>query len=434
MTIATRTHQPENPLLVRSIQISLLIIVALMPFHAFLSVWLGSITHHQAIIQAWKEALLGLTSLVTIVLGIRDRKRLNRLHQPWVLAAGAFALIAGLVTLIAQPPLTAIAFGLKTDLEFILAGVLALMVSTPKFHQRLVIAVLVGAALVTGFDIIQIFLLPPDFLTHFGYGPDTIVPFQRIAAGTNALRFPSTLGGPNQLGTYLILPLCLSLLIAIRRRRPWLLVLTAACAISLFYTFSRAAWLGALLALCCTGFALVPSRFKKHLVLALGATAVAALLALPIALKPNGALQYFLLHSSVATHDQSNLSDSQHLSSLKYGVTADTQTPLGHGLGTAGPATFHASSTNIIEDYYLQIGYETGLLGLLAFVVMIVLLLKTLLAQAASHLLASASAAAILGISLAALVLPAWTDSSTALIVLICAGATAGASLKPDYV
>jgi len=113
-----------------------------------------------------------------------------------------------------------------------------------------------------------IFLLPPDFLTHFGYGPSTILPFQHIAMGTNVLRFPGTLGGPNQLGTYLILPLCLSLIYAVKYRKRLLWLLLAGGIICLIATQSRGAWLGALLALWITAGFMLTVKLRRRFVLA----------------------------------------------------------------------------------------------------------------------------------------------------------------------
>ncbi len=420
--------------LATAIQWGLIAIVTLMPFHAFLSVWLGSLNHHEAIIQAWKEVLLLILASATTLLVVREPHRLAKLRQPWILAAAAFIAVALTITAVARPPLAAIAFGLKTDLEFLLAAIIATLVASPKFTRRLIVAVIAGAGLVTAFDITQIFLLPPNFLTHFGYGPDTILPYQHIAAGTNALRFPATLGGPNQLGTYLILPLCLSIILSLWYRRWPLLVLTVASIISLTFTFSRGAWLGALLAVCYVSFRIIPHRFKRTYLLTASSLVILAAVLLPFVINRGGSLQYFLLHSSLATHSQANLSDSQHATSLKDGALAMLKNPFGHGLGTAGPATFHTANTNIIENNYLQIGYETGVLGLIAFIAVLALLLWDLMRRAKSQPLTVATTAALAGVSLVCLVLPAWTDSTTALIVWICAAAAASSSSEANHV
>jgi len=417
------TLEERSPL-ARLIQLGLLLIVALMPIHAFLSVWLGSLTHHEAVIQSWKEVVLLALAAIAAVLVSREPTRLSRLRQPWVLLASGFALVASLVTLVAQPTLPAASFGLKTDLEVLLAAILAALVTDAKFMQRIAWAVVGGAGVVVGFGLLQIFVLPPDFLTHFGYGPNTILPYQHITRGATSLRFPSTLGGPNQLGTYLILPLCLSLTIALRRRYWWLLGLTAGGLVVLAGTYSRGAWIGALAAVAIVIVAETPTRLRRPLMIGLALLATLAAVVLSATISTSPQLQYYLLHSSLTSTDTLT-SDSQHASSLLQGAHAVLSSPLGHGLGTAGPATFHAGTTNIIENYYLQLGYETGLLGLLLFVGIVVAISARLWRLYSRSPLALAAASALLGVSLVALVLPSWTDSTTALVTWTCAGAAA---------
>jgi hypothetical protein len=408
------------------IQLGLIILVALMPFHAFLSVWLGSLTHHQAIIQSWKEVLLVVLGLATAALVVSERERLQRLHQPWIYLAGGLLLLGLVVTAAARPSATTAIFGLKTDFEFLAAAIIAVLVSTKPFLNTLTKTILIGAGVVAGFDLLQIFVLPPDFLTAFGYGPATILPYQHIAEGTNFLRYPATLGGPNQLGTYLILPLCLTAAAFVRRPRLWPPVLFAACLVSLIWTFSRGAWIGAAAAVLITVIAALPVKWRRAGVITGAAAVVASLALLPLAIEKGGPLQYFILHSSAENHDQAHLSDSQHASSLQYGLTNLQTSPFGHGLGTAGPSTFHAGTVNIIENYYLQLGYEMGDLAVLLFLALLAAVIWGL-SRAPRIPLAIPTAAAIVGISLVGLVLPAWVDSTTALIVWTCAGAVTGA-------
>lgn len=432
---STAPEPATKPLkLEAAVQLGLLVIIALMPFHAFFSVWLGSLTGHMAVIQSWKEVLLVLLGLATAILAIRQPTRLDRLRQPWAIAGLSLIVLGILVTLAARPGLTTAAFGLKTDLEFVVAALIALLVASKLFIERAIKAILISAAVVTGYDLLQIFVLPADFLTHFGYGPNTILPYQHITEGTAALRFPATLGGPNQLGTYLILPLCLSLALFMRHRQWWLLALFGSSLVSLIFTFSRSAWVGAALAIIITGIACLPRRARRPAVLGTVVLAAIALACLPLAIRHDSPLQYFILHASVQNHDDANRSDSLHAESLTDGLAAVTQQPLGHGLGTAGPATFHAGATNIIENYYLQIGYEMGIIAIIIFGILIVLITLMLIHSAHRTPLAIPLAASFIGISVVALVLPAWVDSTTALITWICAGAVAGLGQRGDYV
>lgn len=416
--------------LTRTIQAGLLILAALMPFHAFMSVWMGHLTGHQVYIQAWKEVLLIILSAGTLALIITNPPTRRRLYNPAVICAGAFTLIALLVTLATQPSLTAIAFGLKTDLEFLVAFVLAVLVATPGFVNRLVTVTLVTAVGVITFGLMQVYILPPDFLAYFGYGPGTVPPFLVLDPAVKSLRFASTLGGPNQLGTYLILPLALALTLAVRRRRWWYLIPVMAGLVVIFNTFSRAAWVGVLAAAVAIVLILSPRRTRAATALIITATGAGATFVLTRLLSLGGNLQYYLLHSSATWHGLRG-SDFEHLNSLHEGYNLTMSQPVGHGLGTAGPATFHTGSGLIIENNYLQLSYETGLTGAALFIITLVITTWQVMRQTAHSDLAAATLAAFAGISVTALVLPAWTDSTTALTVWTAAGAVLGAATQP---
>jgi hypothetical protein len=421
---------PSKPLktnqkLEHFIQLGLIWLLALMPFHAFLSVWLGSLTGQGMIIQAWKEVLILILAGLSVRLVWREPDRLRRLQKPWIYAIGIFAAIAVLVTLATQPPLTLIAFGLKTDLEFLVCAVIAVLVATPELVRRAIQVVLITGAIVGGFAALETTVLPRDFLTNFGYGPNTVDPYL-LVSGSEVARFPSTLGGPNQLGTFMILPLCLSLTLLLRK--PKLRYVAAGvfglCLVGLFVSYSRGAWIGAFIALLGTIYLAVEARSRQWFRIGLGIGVIISLLAIPPLVMRSPTLQYYLLHSSLETYDHSNRSDSERAESLADGLAANLEQPLGHGLGTAGPATFHIKAPNIIENQYLQIGYEAGLLGLAAFLAIVMLLAHTIFRQ--NHLFAPAVACTLIGISLTALVLPVWTDSTTAIVAWTLAGLMAG--------
>jgi putative inorganic carbon (hco3(-)) transporter len=411
----------------RYTQYGLLIILALMPFHAFLSVWLGHVYGHETEIEAWKEVVLLILAALSALLVWSEPKRLGRLRRRWIVITAAFTLVALVVTVFARPPLTAIAFGAKTDLEFLFAAVIATLVATPRFVRQAVAVVLIGATVVVGFGLLEIFVLPLNFLSHFGYGPTTLLPYELIS-GTTTPRFASTLGGPNQLGTYLILPICLSLALAIRRKQWWWLALTIGSIIVLGTTYSRGAWIGAAAAMLITLLSVLPSPRRRMVLMSLAAVGLIAGIALIVAVGRSPRLQTYLLHQNPTAQTTQPSSDAQHASSLRAGLHDLAAGPFGHGLGSAGPATFHAGSLRIIEDYYLQLAYETGLLGGLLFLVLFILLVKDIwpIAPPLGH----ATAATLIGIGIVALVLPAWTDSSTALIAWIIVGSVA--SLTPE--
>jgi len=418
--------QPQS--LRRGIGTGLVVLVALMPFHAFLSVWLGTMTHHEQLIEAWKEILLVLLSAGTLWLVVKDDSTRDRLRSLPIYFIGPFALVAVLVTLFTRPSLTAVAYGAKTDMEFLVAFVLAALVSTPKLVRTLVWAVLVPACLVVAFGLLEFTVLPASFLAHFGYSAQTVRPYELLGGTARVLRFPSTLGGPNQLGTYLILPFALSLILAFRRRQWLWLVLALACLPVSIHAYSRGAWLGMIAAVIVTAFALTPRRLRLRSGLLVTGVAAAGAVAIGLLATRVTKLRYYIFHGTTSPTAQS--SDSQHLSSLKIGLDDTVHAPLGHGLGTAGPAVFHAHSGIIIENNFLQLSYETGIVGAVLFLAICLAAAVNLARRAGTIDLAAASLAALVGISITALFLPAWTDSSTALILWTAAGASLG--LSPD--
>src|SRR4051812_46802715 len=48
------------PLTARMMAVAAAVIIALMPFHAFLSIWVSRATGHYTAVRLWKEVLLGL--------------------------------------------------------------------------------------------------------------------------------------------------------------------------------------------------------------------------------------------------------------------------------------------------------------------------------------------------------------------------------------
>ena len=73
---------------------------------------------------------------------------------------------------------------------------------------------------------------------------------------------------------------------------------------------------------------------------------------------------------------------SQHLNAVKDAISKITSSGIlslffGHGIGSAGPAALKLGGT-ISENYYLQIVFETGVLGLVVFLAFIASVVKKL--------------------------------------------------------
>lgn len=386
-------------------------IVGLMPLHAFLSIWLGHLFGHQSLFQAWKELVLILMAIAGTILTVRELESRQQLMTPDNLAAGLFAAVALLVTLFIHPTGRAVELGVKTDLGLIAAYLLAQLAASRPLKLRLAKVLLITTAMVSAFALIEL-ILPANFLAHFGYALTNIAPIQSFG-GTR--RIFSTLGGPNQFGAFLILPLAFIFQLMIKRWRWWQLPLFALTLAALFLTYSRSAWLGTAGALVVIALA---STRRRWLTLSLMVLIISALAVTAIKL-PSKSLKNVLLHGSTLNQ---NGSDAKHWRALKDGLVTIGQHPLGRGLGSAGPASFASVSPDIPENYFLQIGIETGVLGLLSFLAFQLLVGVRLWRIHNQVGLALPLLGALIGVSIVNFLLHGWADSSTALVFWSIAG------------
>lgn len=407
------------------IQWGLLLIVALMPFHAFLSVWLGSITGNQAVWQSWKELLaIALTGLSTFY-AYKHPSSLQRLQSPFWYALGGFVGVAVVVTMVMQPGVIAALFGAKTDLEPLALCVIAALVADKELVRRMVAALLVTSSIVVALALMQVYVMPREFLTSFGYNASTIAPYMLIDPALNDVRAFATLGGPLQLGSFLVLPIALCAALMTKRFRWWQPVLLTAASLALWHTHSRAAWGGALVALGLVAVLSVPKRWRLPFILG-GTVAAAVGLNLLISLAGNSTtLQYYLFHGSLKQTGFTTSTD-QHGQAIEQGQRVLLDNPLGMGLGTAGPASYQTDDPIIPESQYLQIGIEAGFIGLALYLLFQLLLAWRLLKDAEHQPLAMALVASLVGVAVINLALHGWADSSTALVYWTIAGAYLG--------
>lgn len=398
-----------------------------MPFHAFLSVYMGSIFGHQALIQAWKDILIVVLGIIASICLANSSKLRSMLFKPINIAVGIFILIS-LVVSLAYHSRDAQSFwyGAKIDLEFLILFLIAQLADRHKLEQRIVKILVVTASLVAILGTLQATILDRNFLTHFGYGPHTLMPYQLIdPALPKTIRILGTLAGPNQLGSFLILPICLFLFLLIKQRKLIYLLPLVGSLFALLHSFSRSAWIGVLVAVTVT---LIFSLSRKF---AIGVTGVIIIMVAILSLQRQAiinqypSLQYFILHSQI-TGSTVKTSNVGHLGSLEQGLNKTQQHPLGLGLGSAGPASYKSNATVITENFYLQLAIETGILGLAVFLLISVLLLRDLFIARHISLLAIPCMSALLGLATVNLFLHTWSDSSTALIFWGVAGATIG--------
>jgi O-antigen ligase len=225
----------------------------------------------------------------------------------------------------------------------------------------------------------------------------------------------STLRGANPLGAYLILPLSAVTAAFIRQKRQrWNIgILGAGLWLALIFSFSRSAWIGALLAAAVVVWlGLRSNRAQKIIAWCLGGLLLIAVL-LGIALRNNLSFENFIFHTDKVS--KISVSSNQgHSAAFKAAARDIVHHPLGSGVGTAGPqSVYNHKPARIAENYFLQIGQEAGLAGLLLFVAIVIMLGKTLFERKLEPL-ALILFASLIGLSFVNLLSHAWADDTLA--------------------
>ncbi len=230
-------------------------------------------------------------------------------------------------------------------------------------------------------------------------------------------------------------------------------------AFGLLLAFSRAAWIGAL--------AIAIIALWQHRVWFLGC------LRAKVAIGASLGLMFVIISIIVIAFPQVIVrigSSREHLARPIEAMKMMLAHPLGSGLGAAGPASNLTSAACVFldagadaswakdrpdlcvfignqqtqpsklcncpflpENWYLQIGIELGIAGMLLFLCLVILLLKKLHAQSASSEFSifNFQFSILLSISIAALFLHAWEDSATAYTAWVLIAAAFSSDRQP---
>ncbi len=489
-----------------------LILIALLPFHAFALTILTELLKgpgHAPIgsLALWKEGLLGVILILAIAEIIRSAGKAVSLQQSAIskffdvvdwLILGLIALSILVQIINSQLSILNYLYGFKYDFLPLVAFLILRRVPwLEAFGRSLLRVFLIIGAIVAAYGILS-FVLPDWFFAWLGYssrhslyiasGP--IAAFQQIG-GSSIRRIQSIMSGPNQLGLWLLIPWTVAFE-AISPSTPlrtghqqsafskksnaegWRLIAGSyvrlsivtftLTSIAIFLTFSRSAWLAALVIfVVALFFSVSRGAFKR---MALGFLGLMIL----------GAIGVMAWNPSIFLRLSSN---TGHLERPVAAIESMIAHPFGLGLGTAGPATNRTNETCVYlnpgddvswakatpslcvfvggkqvqpaghtcqcpfltENWYLQMGVELGVIGFVLYLVLNVLLLRKL--SAISYQLPADKKLLIadswqltaflifLGISVAALFLHAWEDSAVAYTVWMMAAMTV--TVRPSW-
>ncbi|MET0779839.1 MAG: O-antigen ligase family protein [Candidatus Saccharimonadales bacterium] len=362
---------------------SVIALLVYMPFHIFLSQWLSTATGG---LEAWKlgkDIILAALVLFSICLVYQQRCTSREFNILVGVAAGYGLLHAALwllhPALFRDSALLGIIYNNRL-LAFLLLGASAgLLLGRDELKAQLPLlrtVIITASTVVAVVGIVQYFL-PKDILTHFGYSLDRGVrPNFFIDDNPAFPRIMSTLRDPNSLAAYLLLPLALlSVQLShirdfARSRQVLLAGLFAIHIAALYLTFARSAWLGAAVMFAAIIWWQFSSQFVHILRKWWPAGVILVLLTGTVLFtqRHNAAIDGVLTHSTSAQVGQYD-SNEYHWLYVKRGLEGIWHNPLGHGPGTAGLASIQNPHGGLLtENYYVQIGYEVGVVGLAVFV------------------------------------------------------------------
>lgn len=377
----------------------------------------------ELILKSWKELLMG--GIAIVLLGVVIRRGLLKvfLRDRLLQLAVLFAAIHVLLLPVFWQGAVAAGSGLLIDLRFVLFFVLVYVALRvyPGWRKAFLVTGIVGALVVTIFAVLQVTLLPHDFLKYLGYSRDTIVPYLTVDLNYDFVRISSTLRGPNPLGAYaaIVLSVLAAALLygtmSLRRRRDVVLsgVLGLGAIVALWFSYSRSALVAAAVAV---GIVFVATIGRKLPSWAwITGSAIAGALAVVLALSwQTPFVQNVLLHENPEGGSAISSNDD-HVTSLEDGLQRLLSQPFGAGIGSTGSASLHTDAPHIIENYYFFVAHEVGWLGLLLFLALFGYVLYKLWKNRRDWLSLGVFASGI-GMALIGILLPVWADDTVALI------------------
>lgn len=400
---------------------SVYLFLVYMPLHIFLSQSISLLTGGLSVWKVAKDVFLGLIVLLTVFL-VYYQKKANKFFNRLMIFAGLYLVLHFLmwalhVDIYERSALLAIIYNNRI-LWMLIIGAGAAILTPELMRPRKLIKVTIGISSVVAFLGVVQYFLPQDILTHLGYSIERgVKPNFAIDDKSDLPRIMSTIRDPNSLGAYLIVPIALLASKLIRKTKNFMLVagLLMIHVLALFLTFSRAAWVGAAVAVVALVFIQAREFINKHK-FQIGALAIVVTFLLGVfvfVFRDQYVVQNIIFHSdenTVAELDSNEL----HVNYVVGGLQSIFTDPLGYGPGTAGIVSINNPGGGLLtENYYVQIAHEVSILGLIILVAVLFILAKKLYVSKEVNL-APALFAALIGYVLMGFVMHLWSNEAVA--------------------
>ena len=438
-----RTQDATMPTwLTRTLLVGLGFIFVMMPVHAFVSTWGGTVIGPLWVWKSWKELLLVLLVLPVFVWLATNRSALRQVAKN-PLAIGVVLYIALSVVLAitfwSENGSQAVMAGLAMNLRYLGIAALAYLLFrygdlSETWLVRGMWFVVSAGVFVAVLGIMQILIIPSDYLVMFGYEKGvTIAPYTLIDNNPDLLRAFGTLRGPNDFGAFLILPIIL-VITQVRRLPIWVSIsLLGLLGWGLILSSSRSAWIGMVVALMAYAFYTIGRRLKLTYIIGLLAILVITFAGMFYAAVNVAVLRQAVFHSSPGDPSLTEGSTDKHLTATLNGITRVVEQPLGCGVGCAGPASYYGEQGKISENYFVQIAEETGIVGLIFFLCVVGYVAYRLAKNRRQQVLSRALLVTLFGYVAIGLLLHVWSDDPLSITWWLLTGAVIGNNEKSSW-
>lgn len=374
-------------LIVRSPELGWLMIVFFLPFERVPSIQMAGI-------DIRINTLLGFVTLIAWILALMFKAKKYKV-QPNFLTIPLFLFIFALILSLFQANNLTRAFSVLIFTLFTIAlSILAVNMVYSKEVLRKNVLILFLSALVVGLfglfqfggDVIGL----PQSLTLLKEGYTSVVfGFPRVQAFSME---------PLYFANFLLIPLSIGLALFINREEPvkrWqMAILIGLLLLNFVLTVSRGGYLGLIGSLLVLGILLFRKLFNWRTILIGIVTVVIVVYGVAFAISKGEtrATIEFLAHIQLQDMTRGESVEGR-LMSYKRGLTAYRQSPIfGIGLGNYGPWTTDYPDTTpktgwpIVNNQYIELLAETGIVGVAAFALIILFLIfRTFVALKYAH-------------------------------------------------
>lgn len=418
-----------------------ILLILYMPLHVFIAQSASVLTGGLEVWKAAKDVFVVL--LVPFLLYIAYRRRLfHGEYKPLFFIGVGYLLLHLLFILFdgdddTYSAIVASVYNGRLLIYLLIGMIVGSSIAGKRYARHAMTAVVLIACAVALFGVAQYFL-PKDLLTNVGYSVERgVKPMFFIDDKPDLPRVMSTLRDPNSLGAYLILPTIAvfyalwkpavnNKLFARPFRRGTLIAMAGLLLVAQWFTFSRGAALGLIVAVVTLLYIATGQRLLSFIKMSKNMLIVAVAMivvfgGLFVAFKDSYFVQNVIFHAD----DSTVLADPNELrvTLTQDAVEAIADNPLGYGPGSAGLVAISNPKGGILtENYYLQIFHEVGLFGITFFVAILFLVVRKLYALRKIEPLAVVLCASFAAYAFYSLLIHLWSNEAIALQWWLLAG------------